>query len=775
VLKYQYRSSRNADHQTIDYRLHFRFRISPREFDIFTFSSYHFYTNCYCHLQRRTLKQRSIFLHVSLFPQPLYFFGLLLSISMYGANAAEIIDRKALVTRHNPILHEVDYTSPFTVGNGGFAFTADITGLQTYPDEYYSNGTPLEILSDWCWHSFPNISNYTLADASREYLVNGKPVAFPTEQNTPAGKWLRENPHRFPLGQIGFKFKGKNASIVRIEELRNISQVLDLWSGSLKSNFTIEGTPVHVGTVCHPELDLIAVEVQSALIQSGQISVVIRFPYGYSPGVKNKPAQNWSNPDRHRTSIVERQPNRFILKRTADATEYYVSINWVGECRLREQGPHHYVLTPSRTKPLMQFSILFGNRFSRTALPMIEKTREASGREWESYWMRGGAIDFSQCTDPRASELERRIILSRYLTRAQSCGTVPPQESGLTCSSWYGKHHTEMIWWHTAHFALWNHPELLAKNLEWYAAHVPGARQTAKERGLEGARWSKMVGPGGRESPGNNPFIIWNQPHPIYLAELLYRAKSDTEALEKWKALVLESASCMASMAVRDTVRHRYVLGPPLWHAQETYDPLVSQNPTFELAYWSFGLRVAQTWLERAGRQRNALWDRVVQYLSPLPVQNGLYVGLESSPTTFDAPDNERDHPSMLMAFGFLPGASVDTSAMRRTLHRVIQTWQWDEKIWGWDYPMAAMTAARLGEPETALSVLLKDAPHNHYAANGHCAQTPDLPVYLPANGALLAAIALMTAGWDGNDQETPCFPRNGKWKITYENLKKLP
>lgn len=689
--------------------------------------------------------------------------------------AAEIIDRKALVTRHNPVLREVDYTSPFTVGNGGFAFTADITGLQTYPDEYYDNSTPLEILSDWCWHSFPNGSGYTLADASREYLVNGKPVPFPTEQNTPAGKWLRENPHRFPLGQIGFELRKKNGSIVLIDELKNISQILDLWSGSLKSAFEIDGTPVRVETVCHPKLDLVAVEVQSVLIQSGQISVVIRFPYGYSPGVKNKPALNWAGSDRHKTSTVETQANRIILRRTADATEYYVAVGWEGECRFSKQGPHTFVLTPSKEEGEMQFSVAFNSGLPRIALPMIGETRKASAREWESYWMRGSAIDLSQSTDPRAPELERRIILSQYLTRVQSCGTIPPQESGLTCSSWYGKHHTEMIWWHTAHFAQWNHPELLVKNLEWYLAHLPGARQTANNRGLDGARWSKMVGPEGRESPGNNPFIIWNQPHPIYLAELLYRAKSDTATLEQWKALVLESASCMASMTVWDTIRQRYVLGPPLWHAQETYDPLTSQNPTFELAYWSFGLQVAQMWLERTEHRRNILWDRIVQYCSPLPVKDGLYVGLESCPTTFDAPENERDHPSMLMAFGFLPGASVDTTTMRRTLHRVIQTWQWEKKIWGWDYPMIAMTAARLGEPETALDILLQDAPHNHYARNGHCAQTPDLPVYLPANGALLSAVALMTAGWDRTDQTTPGFPKNGKWKIVHENLKKFP
>jgi hypothetical protein len=43
--------------------------------------------------------------------------------------AKEPIDRHALVTRHNVVLTGVDILSPLSVGNGEFAFTADVTGL----------------------------------------------------------------------------------------------------------------------------------------------------------------------------------------------------------------------------------------------------------------------------------------------------------------------------------------------------------------------------------------------------------------------------------------------------------------------------------------------------------------------------------------------------------------------------------------------------------------------------------------------------------------------
>ena len=90
--------------------------------------------------------------------------------------------------------------------------------------------------------------------------------------------------------------------------------------------------------------------------------------------------------------------------------------------------------------------------------------------------MSGGAIDFSGSTDARAYELERRVILSQYLTKVQCAGNFPPQETGLTYNSWFGKPHMEMYWWHAAHFALWNRTELLEKSLDWYFGAEQGAK-----------------------------------------------------------------------------------------------------------------------------------------------------------------------------------------------------------------------------------------------------------------------------------------------------------
>jgi hypothetical protein len=114
---------------------------------------------------------------------------------------------------------------------------------------------------------------------------------------------------------------------------------------------------------------------------------------------------------------------------------------------------------------------------------------------------------------------------------------------------------------------------------------------------------------------------------------------------------------------------------------------------------------------------------------------------------------------------------------MRRTLEAVLASWDWETKIWGWDYPMVAMTAARLGEPQKAVDVLLfTKGPNNRYTANGHCPQRGDLPVYLPANGALLSAVAMMAGGWDNAPTtNAPGFPKDGSWVVRSEGLRPLP
>lgn len=703
------------------------------------------------------------------------------------------IDRHGLVSRHNPLNAAENFEttglpvdSPLTVGNGGFAFTADVTGLQTFDDAHHRDGIPLETLSRWCWHSEANPEGFTLDQASRRYTQgDGRVVSYPSEATTPAGQWLRRNPHDVPLGRIKLCYFKPDNSGLEPGDILNQRQKLDLWMGTLHSEIEILGLPVKVTTVCHPRLDLIAVRVESPAIRAGNLMAEISFPRGRDLSIKNHPPLDWSKPDSHTTVVEAKSVNRTDLRRTIDDTRYHVALGWSGHGDVVEYEPHRFLIYPTGTANAFEFTASFAPHKHPEHLPGFGETRAASAEFWENHWRRGGMVDFSGSTDPRAAEIERRVVLSQYLTAVQMAGETPPQESGLTCSTWYGKHHSEMIWWHSAHFALWGRDDLLEKNLAWYGDQLSNARKLAASRGLKGARWAKMTGPDGRESPGGNPLIIWNQPHVIHLCELLYRNSPGTAVLVKYRDLVLQTADCMASMSWLDPTTDQYNLGPPLWIAQEIHDPATSRNPSFELSYWRWALQAARMWRDRLGMPRDPKWDVVIRNLAPLAQKDRLYVALESHPDTFDNIASRHDHPTMLAPLGLLPGGDVDRATMNRTLNAVLRNWDWKTKIWGWDYPMIAMTATRLGRPDTAINILLRDGPNNHYLPNGHCPQRVDespsstrkreIPVYLPANGAFLSAIALMVAGWDGCERRFPGFPDDGTWTIQAEGVKTLP
>ena len=103
------------------------------------------------------------------------------------------IDRQALVSRHNPVITKFDVDAPLTVGNGGFAFGADITGLQTFSEQHHMLGIPVEIQSRWCWVTDENPNKFTLADANREFTnANGQVMGYPTKSSTPTGDWIAE-------------------------------------------------------------------------------------------------------------------------------------------------------------------------------------------------------------------------------------------------------------------------------------------------------------------------------------------------------------------------------------------------------------------------------------------------------------------------------------------------------------------------------------------------------------------------------------------------------
>jgi hypothetical protein len=708
------------------------------------------------------------------------------ALATSSAHAASI-DRKALVTRHNPTITAVDPHSPFMVGNGSLGFTADITGLQTFPEQY-SALVPLMTQAQWSWHSFPG--DYALDSAQVDIPVNGKMQRFPyltnwDEAKKPNVQWLRENPHRFSLGRVGLRLVSASGKRAAFADLSRTKQALDLWAGQLSSSFVFDGERVDVETSMHPTRDILIVRISSRLIADGRLGIDLRFP-GVGSKLNPDPA-DWKNSAAHRTREVRRSARELELAREIDATRYAVRVAADRDVTF-DAATHEYRVRAPRESEL-SLLVEFSPGASRDPLPPLMDALAAAAGGWRDHWLRGGAVDFSGTADPRARELERRVVLSQYLMAINGAGTVPPQEEGLFSNSWNGKFHLEMHAWHAAHFAVWGRPELLERSMPWYLGHLPTAKARAASHGVRGAWWPKMVGPEGRESPSTvNPFIMWQQPHPIYLAEALYRARGDRATLEQYRELVFETANLLASWPIRDGKKNRLVLGPPVIPAQENFAPLETFNPTFEIEYFRFGLETAQQWRLRSKMAREPAWDDALKKLSKLPERDGLYLAAESQPDLWTRARSancnrkaahecpNRDHPSFVAALGLLPGPDVDRATMRRTLQAVLDHWDL-RQTWGWDWPMLAMTAARLKEPGLAVDFLVPKEPKNfqfgvagmtprvHVVGDDapHAAGSADADgpgyrraaeTYFPSNGSLLLAVGLMVsesafpAGW---------------------------
>jgi protein-glucosylgalactosylhydroxylysine glucosidase len=698
---------------------------------------------------------------------------LFLLIACFGARVAngqattQPIDRHALVTRHNIEVHGLDPMGAMAVGNGNFAFNFDVTGAQSFP-EYYEKTMPIGTLSAWAWHYFPNPDGYSLDNFKMASIPKyGREFVFPsasTSHPTPEAAYLRTNPQRIGLGRIGLEMTHADGSKVAITDLKDIDEQIDLWSGIASSSFTVDGTPVRVVTAASGYRDEVAVSVDSPLVQSGRLKIRLAFPYAstsFGPDY-----QDWNHPDAHQTVFTPRGQNGGDFARTLDSTHYFARAAWGAGGSLAETGKHQYLLSGSGDH--LELSVWFSPTAITGEVDTAAQVQDASREHWKSYWSTGGALDLSGNTDPRAAELERRIVLSEYVMAVHDAGPFPPQETGLGVNSWYGKFHMEMYWWHAAHWGLWGRPEILERSLDHLPQMMPPGEAMAKLEGCKGVKWSKMTDPSGSESPsGIGPALVWQQPHPIYLCELVWRAKRDRATLEKYKDIVFQTADYMATFMDFDPQRKQYVLGPGILSGDEKHDDYRHNlNPQMELGYWKWALITAQAWRTRLGMAPDPLWQKVIDNCAPLTVRDGVYPALE-------LPEEDRAGFMATWLGGVIPVDNLDKQAMHQTLYAVASIGNVQASI-TWGTAMYAMCAARLGDSDAAIQLLVGKYEHNPFMISGYTVRRPDqTPMYMPANGGWLSAVAMMAAGWDGSKGYAPGFPKD--WKVKYEGLLPMP
>lgn len=685
------------------------------------------------------------------------------------------------------------------VGNGNFAFGADATGLQTFQ--------PFATLSSWAWKndSYPDGTTYDDIENyhGTSWLDHGRPVEYDFGgQPSEIEKWLTANPNRVNLGRIGLAFlddAGAPAANVSETDLASLHQELDLWTGVMQSDFEYAGLPVRVTTSCADRSDTVVVTIASSLLAAGRLGVFLDFPWTDGTSKFNAPFVGVYNAtEKHTTALSELDDRRGgEISHQLGSSSFATLVEAQQDITISRDSPdaHRYTLVPLDPADELSFAVSYGPSSAEVRDVRPDFTHDASAAAWEDFWTNSGFVDVvTGSTDERADELQRRIILSRYLLRVNEApDSSSPQESGLVNNGWYGKFHMEMIFWHLQHWALWNNWDLLNRSTSLYANFLPSSVHRAQDQQgySAGARWPKMTDPSGRSAPGEiNNLLIWQQPHPLVFAEYERRATLSSRAdspsslavLEKWAPVVRATADWMASYAWWNTSAGVYDLGPPMYVVSEDTHPNATRNPAFELAYWRLGLDIAGRWVAalgeevpEAGEEREeepAVWTHVRENLAPLPVHEGTYMVHEDIETDFwTREEYTNDHPALTGLYGWLPATQgLDVDIAKATAEKVWTTWN-VSNCWGWDFPMLAMSAARNGDPERAVDWLLD--PLFQFDDVGMPVGGVRVPTpYFPGSGGLLYAVAMMAAGWDGSEPDSlaPGFPREG-WNVTVEDL----
>lgn len=351
------------------------------------------------------------------------------SISKGLAKSHDKINRHALVTKYNPIRTSSNPSTPLQIGNGNFAFGGDITGLQTF--------LPFNTLSSWGWKNDSLPAGVTEEDVELYKGVSwpnhGRPVQYDFGGGNPIEQWLISNPNRVNLGRIGLTFMDSAGMILNVMEsdLDNTTQTLDLWSGIITSTFSFQGTTATIKVSSADSSDTIAIHLDSTLVNERRLGIFLDFPWCDGTAKFSAPfVGRFDIPSNH-TTALKASISKAVVEHQLDAAIFVTTIT-SNLFNIKRVDPiaHRYLVTPYSRPPDGKFSltISFGlseQEVNRDADQVLEESKQA----WEEYWSKNGFIDvLTNSMDSRANELQRRIILSRYLMKVNEAGDTPPQE-----------------------------------------------------------------------------------------------------------------------------------------------------------------------------------------------------------------------------------------------------------------------------------------------------------------------------------------------------------
>ncbi|KAK3950825.1 Six-hairpin glycosidase-like protein [Pseudoneurospora amorphoporcata] len=570
-----------------------------------------------------------------------------------------------------------------------------------------SDSTPLRV---------PTTPNQTSIDdfTGLQWWTHDRLVSY-TQHNpvqNDISQWLIQNPQRINLGNIGFTFPDR----------------------VLRSSFVYKGVPVSVKTAVDPDSDTVLMEVDSRLLQprspggDGGLGLFFDFPFSDRNKCDAPFLGVWNATDKHMT-VLQRQtsPYSAVIQHSFGQTTYFLTLKWEGgEGKVTgpAEGTHRRLrLTATFSPEPLELDATTNASISTTMTASFTRLPARTQIWWNTYWITGAFVNLPRVIRSKSSssptstnittsatELQRRILLSLYLLAVNHASSLPPQESGLVNNGY---------------------------------------------RDIRETRWGKMTDPTGRSAPGEiNSLLIWQQPHPMFFAETEWRGFPNGITLEKWDEVITATGDFMASYAWFNELTGYYDLRPPMYPVSENTNPNNTINPTFELAYWRFGLDVACRWRQRQNKTAPESWTRVRDNLAPLPVVDVTYAIYEGIPDMWTDNKTTNDHPAMAGIYGLLPplasGPSLDMGVLKKMAENIKRYWALEES-YGWDFSMLAMNALRLGDAKQAVEYLLHPIfqfDDAGYPVGGSRVPTP----YFPNSASLLLAVAMMAGGWDGNE-----------------------
>ncbi len=596
---------------------------------------------------------------------------------------------KTFINKYNVINEKMDIDTPLTIGNGNFAFTCDITGLQTFYDKYQT--TPLCTMTNLIWAG----QEVDLPLPYQEYQKssNGQKILYMSDTKSPYYQPHRANYFKFDLFKLALLADDKP---INPEDLSQIHQELNIFEGTITSSFTYANEKVKIITKIPQKHNNLRINIETNLTN---LKIKLFFL---------EPASNIAG------------GNDITFKYLIDNTKII----------RKDQFTSYELFYQTNMIRIANTFLIQNNSFLIIAIDnYFEDDHDL-------------AVYFSKVKKPQINdeELTRRFVLSLYLMKVNTLGIYPPAETGLTCNSWYGKFHLEMHLWHHLGLIKLGLYEYVLPSLKWYLTIYESSQKRAQEQGYQGIRLPKMVDYRGVDSPSNiGCFLIWQMPHLLIMLEEIYKQTKDTKLIEPFIPFVSEQIKFLESFFyLKDNYYH---LDSPLIPANENVE-YYQDTPIFELAYSLYAFEIFKKWINRFEiNYDTSVLDDILNRHLPLPIYKGAYENYNNCHNTYTK--YNYDHPMITGFYSFFKSKYVNPKIMQNTLNKVLKHWKLNE-CWGWDFPMLAMTASNLGNKELAINILKMKTPKNTYLKNGHNQQKErqDLPLYLPGNGALLLAIS---------------------------------